>query len=59
MAAGNVKLTAHCPRWLIADGTRATSTPSTRAVAVTFAPVGIPPSARVTSSVADTLSPGP
>ena len=38
---------------------RCTSTPSTRAVTLTEAPTGLPPSARETSRLAETSSPGP
>jgi hypothetical protein len=56
---GSGKLTVHSPLPSTFAGTRATSAPSTRAIAVTFAPAGTPPSARLTSRVAVTVSPGP
>ena len=57
--ATSAKLTVHRPLPDTVAGTRATSCSSTRAMAVTFAPAGTPPSARCVSSVAVTLSPGP
>ena len=56
---GSSKLTVHNPRASTTPVTCAAVTPSTSAVAVTLAPEGTPPSARFTSSVAVTLSPGP
>ena len=59
MLFGSSKLTVQRPWSSTFAGTRAASAPSTRAIAVTFAPTGSPPSARFVSSVAVTLSPGP
>ncbi len=57
--AGSLKLTVQSPFSLTVPGTCAAVAPSTIAVAVIFAPAGTPPSARFTSSVAVTVSPGP
>jgi hypothetical protein len=59
MRAGSANVAVNSPRPSSVPGTRATSASSTRAMAVTRAPAGTPPSARLTSTVAVTLSPGP
>jgi hypothetical protein len=56
---GSANDTAHVPSASITTSWRCTSTPSTVATAVVFAPTGRPPSARVTLRLAVTVSPAP
>ena len=59
MFAGSLSETVQWPLSSSAQGAFATSTPSTRATAVIFAPFGTPPSLRMVSSVAVSVSPWP
>lgn len=59
MAFGSGSDTVQRPLSSRLQGAFATSAPSTRATAVMRAPLGTPPSARVVSSVAVSVSPAP